>query len=239
MAAIVIYPYLGHFRHNSWHRRAEASDGADRMDTAHWPESCAFYRRATADHRRAVAGISSGRRARGSPSQETPSSDGDKPQSQTLPPLASPAPPRSYVKRLIRPALGIGLLGLAAWSLVPLLFNVCSTQAVVNAPVVTLRSPIDGTVTFLCRTASGAKASANTALFKVRNALADDDRLDALKDEKVLLQRGSRAFASNMRASSLCGTTWRPPFANTKMPGCAPLSWNVRERRPGQCGSRP
>ena len=121
--------------------------------------------------------------------QEAPPSADGQAENQTLPPLASPAPlPRSLVKRLARPAVGIGLLGLAAWSLVPLLLNVSSRQAVVNAPVVTLRSPIDGSVTFLCRTASGASASANTPILEVRNALADDDRLDALKDEKVLLE---------------------------------------------------
>ena len=60
-----------------------------------------------------------------------------------LPPLAPPAPPRpSLRKRLLRPAAGVGLLVLAAWSLLPLIFELRSTQAVVNAPVISLRSPI-------------------------------------------------------------------------------------------------
>jgi multidrug resistance efflux pump len=117
--------------------------------------------------------------------QEISHSDSDKPQAATLPPLAAPAPSRRHdFKWLIRPALGISLLGLATWALVPLLIDVRSAQAIVNAPVVTLRSPIDGTVIFLCQTASGANVRANTALFEVKNALADDDRLDALKDEQ-------------------------------------------------------
>ncbi len=136
--------------------------------------------------------------------QETPHSDSDKPQGQTLPPLAALAPSRRHnFKRLIRPALGISLLGLATWALVPLLIDVRSTQAIVNAPVVTLRSPIDGTVTFLCQTASGAKIRANTALFKVKNALADDDRLDVLKDEQS--QLAARIDGLRRQQASLVG----------------------------------
>jgi len=129
-----------------------------------------------------------GKESTESPAQKTSPSDGAQPQSQVLPLLAPPAPPRrSNFKQLIRPVLGIGLLGLAAWALVPLFFDVRSTQAVVNAPVVTLRSPIDGTVTFLCQTASGTRAITNTPLFSVKNSLADDDRLDTLKDERAQL----------------------------------------------------
>jgi multidrug resistance efflux pump len=129
-----------------------------------------------------------GKQSREPQPQETAPCNGERPQGQALPPLASPLPPRRRdFKRLIRPAMGIGLLGLALWALLPLLIDVRSTQAVVNAPVVTLRSPIDGTVTFLCQTASGAKVSANTALFRVANSLADDDRLDVLKDEQAHL----------------------------------------------------
>jgi multidrug resistance efflux pump len=123
------------------------------------------------------------------PAHEIIPAAGSQSPSQTLPPLPSPAPKRrSIASRLVRPALGIGLLGLAAWSLVPLLLTVQSRQAVVNVPVVTLRSPIDGVVTFLCGTASGVRARANAPILEVRNVLADDDRLDALKDEKALLE---------------------------------------------------
>ena len=47
--------------------------------------------------------------------QQAPSSAECQAKNQVLPPLASSAPlPRSLVKRLVRPAVGIGLLGLAA-----------------------------------------------------------------------------------------------------------------------------
>src|SRR5204862_208641 len=84
------------------------------------------------------------------------------PSSQALPPLASPTPQgRKSLKRLVRPALGVGLLALAAWALVPLLIDVRSRQAAVNAPRLIVCSPIGGTVRFLCATDGGASACAD------------------------------------------------------------------------------
>ena len=123
------------------------------------------------------------------PARQTPLSDDGQTLNRSLPLLTPSSTSRRITsKRLIRLVLGVGLLGLAVWALIPLLFDVRSTKAVLNAPVVTLRSPIDGTVTFLCQTACGANAPANTPLFDVKNPLADDDRLDALKDEQALLE---------------------------------------------------
>jgi multidrug resistance efflux pump len=122
------------------------------------------------------------------PIRQIPPFDEGQSSIRTLPPLAPPAHlRRSTNKRLIRMALGAGLLCLTLWALIPLFIDVRSMQAVVNAPIVTLRSPIDGTVTFQCQTACGANAGANSLLFDVKNPLADDGRLDVLKDEQALL----------------------------------------------------
>jgi multidrug resistance efflux pump len=122
------------------------------------------------------------------PEQETLPSEEAQSLNQTLPVLTPAAPPRRRLnKRVARSLLGIGILVLAAWSLIPLLYDVRSSQAVVTAPVITIRSPIDGMVTFLCQTASGANAGENTPLLEVKNSLADDGRLDVLKDERALL----------------------------------------------------
>ncbi|MGO9108980.1 MAG: hypothetical protein ACLP9L_07080 [Thermoguttaceae bacterium] len=118
-----------------------------------------------------------------------------------LPPLAPPAPPRPSIgKRLFRPAVGIALVALAAWALLPLIFDLRSTQAVVNAPLITLRSPIDGTLKFLCPTISGANAGANRPLFKIVNTLANEDGLDNLKDERALLEARVASFRQQLQA---------------------------------------
>jgi multidrug resistance efflux pump len=126
-----------------------------------------------------------------------------KPQSApALPPLAPPSStPRSKTTRIVRLAVGSGLLILAAWALVPLMCELHSTNARVNAPILTLRSPIDGNVKFHCPTTSGAVTNAGAALFEVKNSLADEDRLDSLHDEKAYLE--SRIAGSRRQLMSL------------------------------------
>ncbi len=127
------------------------------------------------------------------------SPDGQSP-NPILPPLAPPAPPRrNLARRLVRPAVGIALLVLAFSALLPLFFDLRSIQAVVNAPLITLRSPIDGMVNFRCPTVSGAKAQANKPLFEIKNTLADENRLDDLKDEQALLAARAASYRQQLR----------------------------------------
>ena len=135
--------------------------------------------------------------------QEIPRLPDGPSQKPSLPPLAAPSPPRRSIGiRLVRPAVGIGLLVLAAWALLPLIFGLQSTQAVVNAPLVTLRSPIDGTVRFLGPTASGASANNGAPLFEISNTLADEDGLDSLKDEQALLEASIAGFREQLQGLS-------------------------------------
>ncbi len=119
-----------------------------------------------------------------------------------LPPLAAPAQPRSSrLRRWLRLPLGLGLLAFAGWVLTPLVFDIRSTHAVINAPVVTVRSPIDGTVTFLDRSALGAAMKTQYPLLEVDNALADDGRLDSLRDEQAVL--AARVAGQRQQLASL------------------------------------
>jgi hypothetical protein len=105
-----------------------------------------------------------------------------------LPPLAEPAAPRrGRGRRWLRLVFGVGLLAFAGWVLTPLIFDIRSTHAVINAPVITVRSPIDGTVTFLDRSTLGAAMKTQYPLLEVDNPLADDGRLDGLRDEQAVL----------------------------------------------------
>jgi multidrug resistance efflux pump len=117
----------------------------------------------------------------------------------SLPPLAAPQAPRRLARRLIRPATGVALLVLAAWALLPLFLDLHSIQAVVNAPIITLRSPIEGTVSFHCAPTCGTKVGANTPLIEIKNKLADGDRLDALKDEQALLDARVASFRQQLQ----------------------------------------
>ncbi|MXN65834.1 HlyD family efflux transporter periplasmic adaptor subunit [Stappia sp. GBMRC 2046] len=78
----------------------------------------------------------------------------DVPETKTAEPapdLRKPEPakkPRRIWSRLIKSALGIALVILAGWGPAMRLFQVSSTQALVNARLVTIRAPIEGVVDF-------------------------------------------------------------------------------------------
>jgi multidrug resistance efflux pump len=116
--------------------------------------------------------------------------------------LKPPASPRRFtIGRLLRRLTGLGFLGFSTWLLVPLFWNVTSTQAVINAPVMMLHSPIEGIVTFPCR-ASGVCA-AGEPLLDVDNTLLDDSALQKLRAEATALSK--RAAALQVQGDVLKG----------------------------------
>lgn len=60
---------------------------------------------------------------------------------------SSQATSKSAAGRVLRVLIGMGMLALPVWFLTPGLWTVTSTQAIVNAEVITLTSPIEGMVT--------------------------------------------------------------------------------------------
>jgi multidrug resistance efflux pump len=82
--------------------------------------------------------------------------------------------------------LGIaGWLGVR-WLLSPALWNVTSSQAVVNARIMTLDSPIEGT---MCESPPpvGQAVTAGAPLLRVENPLADNSHIEELKTEAATL----------------------------------------------------
>src|SRR5579883_2463263 len=114
--------------------------------------------------------------------------------SARLPAPAAAVPPRARWRRAARLGLGLSCLGFAALTLMPSPFTLDSGQAVVNAPLLTLRSPIAGTVHFAPADSAGSR-SGEPGEIQVDAHLADDSRLDQLRVElaglrgRVELQR--------------------------------------------------
>src|ERR1043165_5411247 len=102
-----------------------------------------------------------------------------KPDSIPLPSLPSPPQSPAWRRgRLSRHVLGLGLLALGAWVLLPTFWGVTSTQATVNAPVVGIHAPIEGTVSSpSCRfdeIGIGQRVSAGQLLLRIDNDLFDE-----------------------------------------------------------------
>ncbi len=89
------------------------------------------------------------------------------------------------VLRFLRIILGLALALAAGWTLMPHLVGVVGTSGVVNAPLVTLRSPVDGHVTRASR-APGTPLRAGEGIVVVEGARTARDALD----EAELRERG-------------------------------------------------
>jgi multidrug resistance efflux pump len=108
-------------------------------------------------------------------------------------PATKVAPPRASLGRRIRFALGWALLGISAWLgvswlLSPSLWHITSSQAVVNARIMTLHSPIDGTMT-QSPPPVGHAVTAGYPLLTIENPLADDSHVEELKTEAESLRQ--------------------------------------------------
>jgi multidrug resistance efflux pump len=79
-----------------------------------------------------------------------------------------------------------------SWLLSPALWSITSTQAVVNARIMTLHSPIEGTMV-RSPPAVGQAVAAGSPLLRIENPLADDSHLEELKTEAASL--GQRVAA--------------------------------------------
>ena len=99
--------------------------------------------------------------------------------------VAAPSPQRGsffarYGSRAIKSALGLGVVVIAGVGPVQRLLEFSSVEAVVNARLVSLRAPIDGTIENLSPTI-GAVTPRGRLLLHISNSRADRTRLDDLQ----------------------------------------------------------
>jgi multidrug resistance efflux pump len=129
--------------------------------------------------------------------EESAMTVGPHPASANGPPKPTPpakeAPPKASLGRRIRVALGWALLGISGWLgvcwlLSPSLWNITSSQAVVNARIMTLHPPIEGTVAE-SPPPVGQAVTAGSPLLRIENPLADDSHVEELKTEAASLRQ--------------------------------------------------
>lgn len=102
------------------------------------------------------------------------------------------------MKRNGKVLLGVGLLGLGAWSVVPGMIHPISTDAVVNAEIVTVRAAAEGR---LAAGASGVgeRVAAGDALARVQTGGTDALRKDSLETELAVQRNMAAALAAEER----------------------------------------
>ena len=127
-------------------------------------------------------------------------------------PVSSASVPPSHVKsRLIKSALGLALVAAVGWMPAQRLFQVSSVEAVVNARLVTVRSPINGIVAGGPGVLQvGDAVSPGKSLLSIENARIDRsainaaiDRLQQAKDDRSALDirlEGQKSLQGDLQA---------------------------------------
>jgi multidrug resistance efflux pump len=102
-------------------------------------------------------------------------------------------------RRLLKTALGLGLVGLIGYAPLQRLLQTSSVEAVVNARIITLRAPIDGEVQAgPTPLTSGAPVARGEVLFRIVNRRADRTRVDDLTRELERLKEERPGIAARL-----------------------------------------
>jgi multidrug resistance efflux pump len=106
------------------------------------------------------------------------------------------------VRRILKVAAGLAIVAVFGWLPLKAIWQTSSVEAVVNARIVTLRSPIDGTVS--ARPGRSAQLSAvgeGDAILRVVNARGDRSRLDDLRRQMSRLDNERPSLATKLAAA--------------------------------------
>jgi multidrug resistance efflux pump len=83
--------------------------------------------------------------------------------------------------RILKSLIGLAVVVVAGWMPVRALLETTSTEAVINARLITLRAPIEGQVGPLAAVAAGSEVQPGAALVSIVNPRAERGRLDDLR----------------------------------------------------------
>ena len=117
-------------------------------------------------------------------------------------PAASAGSSGRMVRRMLKVAIGLAIVAVFGWMPLRAILQTSSVEAVVNARIVTLRSPIDGTVT--ARPTNAAQLSAlsdGDVILHVVNARGDRTRLDDLRRQVSRLDNQRPSLAAKLAAA--------------------------------------
>ena len=91
-------------------------------------------------------------------------------------------------RRVIKIALGLSLVGSLGWGPLRAMLTTTSVEALVNARVETIRSPIEGVVASAPDVSRDWNASAPTPHLRIVDPLAEHSRLDDLRRQHQALE---------------------------------------------------
>ncbi|WP_370154705.1 HlyD family secretion protein [Bradyrhizobium ottawaense] len=139
------------------------------------------------------------RRDRLQPAHDEPVSE---PVSDSAPHPETPRGSGRWVRRLLKVVIGLAIVAVFGWLPLKAVLQTSSVEAVVNARIVTLRSPIDGTVS--AKPQGSAQLSVvheGDTILHVVNARGDRVRLDNLRRQMSRLENERPSLAAKLAAA--------------------------------------
>ncbi|MCC8938221.1 HlyD family efflux transporter periplasmic adaptor subunit [Bradyrhizobium sp. Arg68] len=126
----------------------------------------------------------------------------DEPVSDSAPHPEAPAGSGRMVRRTLKVAIGLAIVAVFGWMPLKAILQTSSVEAVVNARIVTLRSPIDGTVSAKPSNPTYLSAlSEGDVILHVVNARGDRIRLDDLRRQVSRLENERPSLAAKLAAA--------------------------------------
>jgi multidrug resistance efflux pump len=87
---------------------------------------------------------------------------------------------RPYYSRILKTLVGVAVVVVAGWMPVRSLLQTTSTEAIINARLITLRAPIEGQIDRLASVAVGTELPSGAPVLGIVNSRAERGRLDSL-----------------------------------------------------------
>jgi multidrug resistance efflux pump len=87
---------------------------------------------------------------------------------------------RPHYSRILKTLVGVVVIAVAGWMPVRALLQTTSTEAIINARLITLRAPIEGQIDRLASVAVGTELQSGAPLLGIINSRAERGRLDSL-----------------------------------------------------------
>ncbi|MCA6105127.1 HlyD family efflux transporter periplasmic adaptor subunit [Bradyrhizobium sp. WSM 4400] len=126
----------------------------------------------------------------------------DEPVSDSAPHPEAPAGSGRMVRRLLKVGIGLAIVAVFGWLPLRAVLQTSSVEAVVNARIVTLRSPIDGTVSAKPQKSTQLSVvHEGDAILHVVNARGDRARLDDLRRQMSRLENERPSLAAKLAAA--------------------------------------
>jgi len=103
---------------------------------------------------------------------------------------------RAIDRRILRTLAGVVVVAVAGWMPLQALMQTTSTEAIINARLITLRAPIEGQVSWLGQIPVGTELKPGAELLSIVNPRAERGRLDPVAQQVAELESEIKALSA-------------------------------------------